>query len=162
MDGVRIEAQLAVIVHHVDGQQIENAAHVAAWICANGAWFTGVRPMSVDYEVCPEHADPDECDKDCDAPTSTYRLQIHGVDSVDVYPASHQPETQMGKQPPADSHMWWLTEDVLAYLAGQNRKILAKTWHSYVSRGQAPAPDYVGRTPRWSPDKVRRWHANSQ
>ncbi|SCL12789.1 hypothetical protein GA0070616_0017 [Micromonospora nigra] len=54
----------------------------------------------------------------------------------------------------------WTTEQVLAWLAEQGRKISRDTWHGYVSRGQAPKPArHVGRTPVWDPGAVERWHA---
>lgn len=38
-----------------------------------------------------------------------------------------------------------------------------KTWHSYVSRSQAPAPARrVGRTPVWNPDTVRGYERSGQ
>lgn len=52
----------------------------------------------------------------------------------------------------------WTTADVLAYVADRGRRILAGTWHAYVSRGQAPAPvRHVGKTPLWSAADVKRW-----
>ncbi|RCV51875.1 transcriptional regulator [Marinitenerispora sediminis] len=47
-----------------------------------------------------------------------------------------------------------LTADQAASLAGVRRD----TWHSYVSRGQAPEPDgRVGRTPWWWRSTVERY-----
>ncbi|SBT63117.1 hypothetical protein GA0070622_0058 [Micromonospora sediminicola] len=52
--------------------------------------------------------------------------------------------------------------EVRAYLAEQGRPMAARTWTSYVSRGQAPAPvRRVGRTPVWSPEDVRQWAAEA-
>lgn len=51
----------------------------------------------------------------------------------------------------------WTTAEVLAYLASQGRRITANTWYSYVSRGQAPAPRYIGRTPVWPAEDIRRY-----
>lgn len=56
----------------------------------------------------------------------------------------------------------WTADEVIAYLSEQGAPIARDTWHSYVSRDQAPAADpslRVGRTPRWRPDQVRAWHA---
>lgn len=54
----------------------------------------------------------------------------------------------------------WTADEVLAYLAEKGKPISRVTWHSYVSRKQAPAADpalKVGRTPRWRPDHIREW-----
>lgn len=57
----------------------------------------------------------------------------------------------------------WTSEDVVAWLAEQGRPITARSWRSYVARGQAPAPEeYVGRTPTWAPEQVMQWHERSK
>ena len=54
----------------------------------------------------------------------------------------------------SDDVMW--TIDDVADFCG----ISTHTWRSYVSRGQAPAPDQVyGRTPVWRPQTIRDWHS---
>lgn len=54
---------------------------------------------------------------------------------------------------------WWATADVLAYLESVGSPVARATWATYVSRGQAPAPERkVGRTPVWRPDVIRSWH----
>lgn len=56
---------------------------------------------------------------------------------------------------------WWTTENVLAFLQSAGAPISRATWASYVSRGQAPAPDRMfGRSPAWLPAAVRDWQAN--
>ncbi len=53
---------------------------------------------------------------------------------------------------------WWTTDDVLAYLRSVGAPISRQTWSSYVTRGQAPAPDRnFGRSPVWTPQAVRDW-----
>lgn len=55
---------------------------------------------------------------------------------------------------------WWTTDHVLAYLASVGAPISRATWASYVSRGQAPAPDRMfGRSPAWQPATIHRWQA---
>jgi hypothetical protein len=58
----------------------------------------------------------------------------------------------------------WTSDEVLAYVASVGRPMRRNTWLSYVSRGQAPAPDprlQVGRTPRWRGAEVKRWVAQA-
>lgn len=56
---------------------------------------------------------------------------------------------------------WWTTEHVLAYLSSVGAPISRATWASYVSRGQAPAPDRMfGRSPAWHPATIQRWQAD--
>jgi predicted DNA-binding transcriptional regulator AlpA len=56
---------------------------------------------------------------------------------------------------PAD---WWTTDHVRTYLASVGAPISRATWASYVSRGQAPAPDRMfGRSPAWQPETIRKW-----
>jgi predicted DNA-binding transcriptional regulator AlpA len=65
--------------------------------------------------------------------------------------------SEMTSELPAD---WWTTEDVLSFLRSAGAPISRATWASYVSRGQAPAPDRMfGRSPAWKPDAVRQWQA---
>ena len=53
-----------------------------------------------------------------------------------------------------DEDLWTIAE------AAAHCGISAATWQSYVSRGQAPAPDKTyARTPLWRPDAVREWHS---
>ena len=52
----------------------------------------------------------------------------------------------------------WTTDEVVAWLAEQGRRISPVTWRSYASRGQAPAAQYTGRTPTWNPAEVAEWH----
>jgi hypothetical protein len=52
----------------------------------------------------------------------------------------------------------WTTDDVVTWLATQGRRLSAVTWRAYVSRGQAPAATYTGRTPTWAPAEVAEWH----
>lgn len=45
-----------------------------------------------------------------------------------------------------------------AHQCAQHWNIQPGTWHSYVSRGQAPAPTrHVGRTPLWDAHTVRTY-----
>lgn len=55
----------------------------------------------------------------------------------------------------------WTRAEVVAWLAEQGRPIEPGTWSSYVTRGRAPQPRHVGRTPLWAPGQVRAWHASS-
>ncbi|NJP34157.1 helix-turn-helix transcriptional regulator [Micromonospora thermarum] len=56
---------------------------------------------------------------------------------------------------------WWTTEHVRAYLASVGVPISRATWASYVSRGQAPAPDRMfGRSPAWRPKTIQQWQAS--
>jgi len=53
-----------------------------------------------------------------------------------------------------------MTRDhVLDYIAAKTGKprIAPSTWSSYTSRGQAPKPRYVGRTPLWDPQVIDAW-----
>ena len=52
----------------------------------------------------------------------------------------------------------WTSEEVVTWLAAQDRHLSAVTWRAYASRGQAPAPQYTGRTPTWAPAEVAEWH----
>ena len=55
---------------------------------------------------------------------------------------------------------WWTTEHVRTYLASVGVPISRATWASYVSRGQAPAPDRMfGRSPAWRPKTIQQWQA---
>jgi predicted DNA-binding transcriptional regulator AlpA len=48
---------------------------------------------------------------------------------------------------------WWTPAEVSSYLG-----ISAKTWNSYVSRGQAPVAErFFGRTPAWRSATVKAW-----
>jgi hypothetical protein len=67
-----IEATVGVQVSHVSGLQISDPKHVIAWICADGAWFEGRNGFN--FEVCPEHADPEECE--CSGTVAIYRAAI--------------------------------------------------------------------------------------
>ncbi|MEU4165091.1 MULTISPECIES: hypothetical protein [Micromonosporaceae] len=70
------------------------------------------------------------------------------LDALDLIDADHADNAE------------WTTEQVLAYLAEQNRPVNAKTWSGYVSRGQAPAPvRHISRTPVWDSATIRAWHA---
>lgn len=55
-----------------------------------------------------------------------------------------------------DADELWTADDVAAHCG-----MTARTFRSYVSRGQAPAPDRTyGRTPLWRPDTIEAWHAS--
>jgi hypothetical protein len=56
-----IEATLTVNIEHRSGPVIDDPDHVRRWLCDDGATIHGVRGGFL-FEVCPEHADPDECD----------------------------------------------------------------------------------------------------
>lgn len=62
--------------------------------------------------------------------------------------------------PPELPEDWWTTADVLTYLASIGQKMERDTWKSYVTRGQAPAPERkFGRMSAWKPDTIRSWAA---
>ena len=66
--------------------------------------------------------------------------------------------SEMSRDLPAD---WWTTEDVLEFLRSAGAPVSRPTWASYVSRGQAPAPDRMfGRSPAWRPSAIRDWQAS--
>ncbi|OAK54003.1 helix-turn-helix transcriptional regulator [Rhodococcoides kyotonense] len=54
------------------------------------------------------------------------------------------------------------TADVLALIEDKTGKaISAKTWSSYVTRGQAPKPArHLSRTPLFSREDIEQWIAN--
>ncbi|MBZ8178373.1 hypothetical protein GSS88_11350 [Corynebacterium sp. 3HC-13] len=56
-----------------------------------------------------------------------------------------------------DGVEFWLSEDCAHYCG-----IGASTWSSYVSRGQAPAPQgHLNRNcALWNVDEVKAWHAS--
>jgi predicted DNA-binding transcriptional regulator AlpA len=50
---------------------------------------------------------------------------------------------------------WWTTSDAAEYCGMSDQ-----TWRTYISRGQAPAPDVrIGGKPLWRPATVREWQA---
>ncbi len=56
------------------------------------------------------------------------------------------------------------TAEVLARLAELGRPISRGTWTAAVTRGEAPQPRHIGRTPLWDPAEVeaygrRKWSA---
>ncbi|MGU3438270.1 helix-turn-helix transcriptional regulator [Actinomycetes bacterium M1A6_2h] len=54
------------------------------------------------------------------------------------------------------------TADVLALIEDRTGKALAaKTWTSYVARGQAPKPArHISRTPLYARDEIEEWIDN--
>ncbi|MBB6172155.1 putative DNA-binding transcriptional regulator AlpA [Nocardiopsis mwathae] len=52
-------------------------------------------------------------------------------------------------------------EKLTAEQAAAKAGVKLKTWHAYVSRGQAPQPDgRMGRTPWWWASTVDEWIEN--
>lgn len=74
-----IEAALHVNIDHVEGAVVADPDHVRAWLAAGGTPVEGAYG-GFTYEVCSEHADPDECGDACDAPLAIYRAMITGAD----------------------------------------------------------------------------------
>ena len=75
-----IEATVTVMIDHVAGPVVQDADHIRAWIVADGAWINGV-VNGFTYEVCPLHADPEECS--CDGEVALYRAMFASVDRGD-------------------------------------------------------------------------------
>lgn len=73
-----IEAALSVIIEHREGPTIGDPDHIRRWLCADGAWMSGAR-NGFSYEVCPAHADPDECECTDDT-ISIYFVSIVAAD----------------------------------------------------------------------------------
>lgn len=74
-----IEATISLTITPYLGDVIEGPAHVVAWLCADGAWVEGAR-NGFRFEICPDHADPDECGDDCDAEATIYAAAIVSAD----------------------------------------------------------------------------------
>lgn len=68
-------ATIDVEIDRVAGIEVSDL-HALKWICADGAWFEGRNGFN--FEVCPTHEDPDECD--CDDEVSIYRAVITSAD----------------------------------------------------------------------------------
>jgi hypothetical protein len=81
----RIEATLNVVITYVSGVQVTDLDHLAAHFAADGAWFEGNARNSVDYNVCAEHPNPDDCDGECGDATSVYRIRFDGVNHIAEY-----------------------------------------------------------------------------
>jgi hypothetical protein len=75
-----IEAVIEVSIDLRAGEELADV-HVLRWLVADGAWFEGTN--GVQFEVCPDHDDPDECDGDCDAEVSTYFANFHSAGLAD-------------------------------------------------------------------------------
>jgi hypothetical protein len=83
---VEIEITMTATVKRVSGPEISDPVHITAWTVADGQWYNGnKRPNAIDFEVCPAHADPDECLEGCIGNgdgVSTYRLTFVSADYV--------------------------------------------------------------------------------
>jgi hypothetical protein len=71
----QIEATLDIVIEHYRGPKIEDADHVRRWICAVGQRFAGMHG-AICFQVCPDHANPDECGMDCHGDISTYKATV--------------------------------------------------------------------------------------
>lgn len=49
--------------------------HVLAWLCSDSIPIEGRFAMFY-FDVCPAHADPDDCDFSCEVSTATFRAVI--------------------------------------------------------------------------------------
>lgn len=72
-----IEANLSINIERTFGPEIADADHVRNWLCADGAWLGAMR-NGFTFEVCPLHAQPDECE--CDGEVTIYAATIVGAD----------------------------------------------------------------------------------
>lgn len=68
-----IEATLSVAIRHYAGAEIADPAHVLNWVVADGNLLDG-EYNGFQFQVCPAHADPEECD--CFEGYSTYRANV--------------------------------------------------------------------------------------
>lgn len=51
-----------------------------------------------------------------------------------------------------------MIEQLTAHQVAEMLGIMPNTFHSYVARGQAPAPDgHLGRTPYWLATTIQDW-----
>jgi hypothetical protein len=73
MSAKTIEATISVSIAHHAGPEIADPEHVIRWICADGMFVDG-RYNGFRFQVCPVHADPDECD--CAGEVSIYAADI--------------------------------------------------------------------------------------
>jgi hypothetical protein len=72
-----IEATISVVISHRAGPEITDPAHVIRWICADGQAIGGTL-NGFRFEVCPKHADPDECS--CTGEVAIYAAEIMSAD----------------------------------------------------------------------------------
>lgn len=71
--------------------------------------------------------------------------------------------TDIERPTPVPTDRELTAEQVVATINHQRPEVrmTARTWRSYVSRGQAPEPvRHVGRTPLWDLDQVLAWLAD--
>jgi hypothetical protein len=54
--------RLDVVIRHISGPVIDNQDHVLAWLTVDNALFGRTSDGNVTFGVCPDHADPDDCD----------------------------------------------------------------------------------------------------
>jgi hypothetical protein len=76
------QATLCVEIEQVNGPEIADPKHVVAWTCADGAWLEGDR-IAFRFEVCPTHADPEECDCPDTADVSIFRAIVSSAELDD-------------------------------------------------------------------------------
>lgn len=76
--GQDIEATIVLSITHRSGPVVADADHVRAWLVADGAWIEGAH-AGFTYEVCPTHADPEECE--CRGEVAIYIAMIVGVEA---------------------------------------------------------------------------------
>lgn len=72
-----IEATVSVNIAFRHGTQAPSAEHVVAWLCADGYAFEG-EFAGFSFEVCSQHANPEECD--CPETDGTYRAMVMSAD----------------------------------------------------------------------------------
>lgn len=72
-----IEATISVSIAFQFGTPAPDAKHVIHWLCADGFAFEG-EYAGFSFEVCSQHADPEECD--CRKTDGTYRATVTSAD----------------------------------------------------------------------------------
>lgn len=77
VEAPEIHATISVSLTHRAGPVVEDPSHVISWICADGM-LVGGQYNGFTFEVCPQHADPDECD--CTGAVSIYAASIDSAD----------------------------------------------------------------------------------
>lgn len=69
------EATLGVVIRRKAGEEIGDRRHVLNWVVADGHWLDG-KYGGFDFQVCPEHPDPEDCDCPSNAPVATYTALV--------------------------------------------------------------------------------------
>lgn len=56
-----IEVTITATITHRTGPTVDNPDHIKAWLVADCQRYEAI-DAAIEFEVCPNHPDPDECD----------------------------------------------------------------------------------------------------